>query len=209
MWLRLRRLPGRDDRLTITCARPKRASRDGWPFCLGPPDLLRRRRRLFPHPSNLNVPEERREVRSVLASPSQLAPLQFGELHYEAPQGREAAPGKSNINRPARPDRLIQSIKPTRGQWAETGQVAHNGRGAWHQFRPIYHKGASTAPGYVGNARTFWSDGGRWRRHATQEKRRLEAWESEFVLGDGEFGTSDCPGWGKYIGPPPGRPSDQ
>ena len=40
------------------------------------------------------------------------------------------------------------------------------------------------------------------------EKRHLEAWESEFVLGGGEFGTSDWPGREKHVGPPPTKTSE-
>lgn len=42
-----------------------------------------------------------------------------------------------------------------------------------------------------------------------EERRRLEAWESEFVTGDSEFGTLDWPGWGRHVGPPPSKTSKQ
>ena len=35
------------------------------------------------------------------------------------------------------------------------------------------------------------------------EKNELHAWEKQFVDGSGEYGTSDWPGWSKYIGPRP------
>jgi len=37
------------------------------------------------------------------------------------------------------------------------------------------------------------------------EKDELASWEREHVTGDGQFGTSDWPGWKKYIGIPPAK----
>lgn len=45
-----------------------------------------------------------------------------------------------------------------------------------------------------------------------REREELHAWEAKFVDGSGAFGTSDWPGWEKYIGkfePPSRREKDQ
>ena len=44
-----------------------------------------------------------------------------------------------------------------------------------------------------------------WLHDHEDERRYLEAWEDEHVLGDGQYGTHDWPGWADTpVGPCPG-----